>query len=104
MVNRRLVFQNSYAASTNVEDMMVSDFFVPGTRCWDKELIDEVFPEDDAKQILKTSPSPSGVPDGTIWHFSTNGMYSVKTAYHLAVRRNLESMGFRDLCGSIYGR
>lgn len=41
--------------------MVVSDFFVPETRSWDRELIEEVFPKEDTLHIMKTSHSPSGV-------------------------------------------
>lgn len=70
----------------NFEDIVVHDLFIPGTRQWDVELIDEVFNDIDSAKILRTSIAPTPVPDGKIWHFERRGRYSVKSAYHLALR------------------
>lgn len=78
------------------EDMVVNDFFVPGTRSWNREIIEEVFSIEDATRILKTTPSPSGVDDRMIWHFTSNGYYTVKSAYHLAIRLLADSWDYPD--------
>lgn len=68
------------------EDMVVSDFYVPETWSWNRDLIEKVFLEEDALRIFKTSPSPIGVPNKIIWHFSPKGIYSVKIVFHLAMK------------------
>lgn len=67
-------------------DMIVGDLFVPGTREWDTEVILEVFTLEDSACILRTTPAPFGVANKRIWHYSPNGEYLVKKAYHLAIK------------------
>lgn len=40
--------------------------------------------ENDAKAILRTPISPEGVIDRLIWHYTKDGVYSVKSGYNLA--------------------
>lgn len=49
-------------------------------------LIQKVFSNDDCERILKTTLGPHGVVDKRIRHFPPNGLYTVNSAYHLAMR------------------
>lgn len=78
------------------EDMVIKNFYITGTKDWDQPLIQEVFPEIDCEPILKTTPSPQGVADKEVWHFSSNGLCTVKSAYHLAMRVIHDSWEIHD--------
>lgn len=57
--NDRSFFSESTPILT-FEDIVIRDFYIPGTRLWDTSLIQEVFPEYDIEQVLKITPSPEG--------------------------------------------
>lgn len=52
------------------DDMVVADLLVPGTRMWDKPLIEIAFNHEDAAKILQTLISPRTSGDKLIWHYS----------------------------------
>ncbi|KAL0292491.1 UNVERIFIED_CONTAM: hypothetical protein Sradi_6986400 [Sesamum radiatum] len=52
---------------------------------WDVELIQSLFWPDDSNVILQIPLSCVGVPDLLIWHYSTTGLFTVRSAYHLAL-------------------
>jgi hypothetical protein len=60
----------------------VSDLIDPYTGTWDKELIQDIFWEEDVKHILAI-PIKHGEDDTPAWHFDTKGLFSVKSAYHV---------------------
>ncbi|KAL8533383.1 hypothetical protein ACS0TY_009679 [Phlomoides rotata] len=68
------------------EAVLVSDLFVPGTRVWNMELINWIFTEEDRDVILKTTPGMGDAGDRLIWHYTRNGVYSVKSAYSLGMQ------------------
>ncbi|CAN1772328.1 Putative ribonuclease H protein At1g65750 [Linum perenne] len=68
---------------SGLEGMRVSDLWIPGTYTWDTELLEELFTPRDVAAILRVLPAGDGGEDKKIWHFSNNGMYSVKSAYKL---------------------
>lgn len=67
-----------------LSDLCVSDLFMPGTRTWDVEIITDLFAVNDVKEILSIPLNPTSTEDKLIWHYSKNGMYSVRSAYILA--------------------
>ncbi|BAF07425.1 Os01g0967700, partial [Oryza sativa Japonica Group] len=60
----------------------VADLIDPATGWWDKPLVEEIFWESDARNILAI-PVRLDTNDFVAWHFDTRGMYSVKSAYHV---------------------
>ncbi|KAL0456488.1 UNVERIFIED_CONTAM: hypothetical protein Slati_0988000 [Sesamum latifolium] len=52
---------------------------------WNEELIKEEFCEYDAALILEAPIRDSNVEDFLGWHYNTNGKFSVKSAYDLAL-------------------
>lgn len=66
------------------EDMVAADLLIPGSRQWDRILIDELFLPVDAERILRTPISPGPRRDKLIWHYTKDGCYSVKWGYRLA--------------------
>nr|DAD25053.1 TPA_asm: hypothetical protein HUJ06_026517 [Nelumbo nucifera] len=67
-----------------LEDIVVSDLWIPGHKEWDVEMIHELFGPRDASAILNIPLSYSSQEDQLIWHFSPNGVYSVKSGYRVA--------------------
>ncbi|CAN1746948.1 LINE-1 retrotransposable element ORF2 protein [Linum perenne] len=70
-----------------MEDATVSDFLIPGSPTWDEETIRATFDERDADIILQTPIACHEERDSRIWHFEQNGVYSVRSAYRLAMDR-----------------
>ncbi|KAK6144889.1 hypothetical protein DH2020_021709 [Rehmannia glutinosa] len=68
-----------------LEDMTVSDLFIPGLYEWDLNIIEEYFCERDVNQILRIPLYYSDEKDSIIWHHSKTGAYTVKSGYKLLV-------------------
>lgn len=51
---------------------------------WNKEVIEEVFTPEDAKAILDIPRAKTNMKDAIIWNQEPKGIFSVKSAYHLA--------------------
>lgn len=60
----------------------VSELNNPITNQWDAELVNEVFWEEDAANILAIPVRPE-LEDTLAWHFDSKGTFSVKSAYHV---------------------
>ncbi|KAL0352088.1 UNVERIFIED_CONTAM: LINE-1 retrotransposable element O protein [Sesamum calycinum] len=63
----------------------VSDLVLASTREWNEDTISALFWPEDRDYILQIPLSFSNVPDLLIWHYSSNGIFSVRSAYHLAL-------------------
>ncbi|KAL0381479.1 UNVERIFIED_CONTAM: putative mitochondrial protein [Sesamum angustifolium] len=63
----------------------VSDLVLASTREWNEVTISALFWPEDRDYILQIPLSFSNVPDLLIWHYSPNGIFSVRSAYHLAL-------------------
>ncbi|EAZ04413.1 hypothetical protein OsI_26557 [Oryza sativa Indica Group] len=59
----------------------VADLINPITGEWDRELIQDIFWEEDVKNILAI-PVHNGYSDVAAWHFDPRGIFLVKSAYH----------------------
>jgi hypothetical protein len=64
----------------------VSELIDPVTGAWDKQLIKEVFWEEDVNRILEI-PIKHDMEDLLAWHYDNKGLFSVKSAYHVLTRR-----------------
>ena len=62
----------------------VSDPINPVDGDWDEDLIKQTFNEEDAWAILQI-PIHEGQEDYVAWHFDKKGIFSVKSAYKVAV-------------------
>jgi hypothetical protein len=60
----------------------VSDLIDPYTGTWDKELVHDIFWEEDVKLSLAI-PIKHGEEDTPAWHYDNKGIFSVKSAYHV---------------------
>lgn len=72
---------------------MVSDLIDRGTKGWNNTIILENFSVDGAVVIQNIPLSPLLPRDKLIWRCSSNGLFSVRSAYHLAVERQADSCG-----------
>jgi hypothetical protein len=64
----------------------VNELIEPHSGQWDEELIRDTFWEIDARVILAT-PIRDDFEDFPAWHFDSKGLFSVKSAYRVYVRR-----------------
>ncbi|KAL0424121.1 UNVERIFIED_CONTAM: putative mitochondrial protein [Sesamum radiatum] len=71
--------------SSDVHISYVSELIVAGTGEWDVELINALFWPEDQALILQIPLSRVGMADLLVWHYSPNGLFSVRSAYHLAL-------------------
>lgn len=62
----------------------VSDLINPVDGDWDEDLIKQMFNEKDAEEILQI-PISEGNEDWLAWHFDKRGLFSVKSAYRVAI-------------------
>jgi len=63
----------------------VSDLMDPSTGTWDESLITDIFWPEDAEAILMI-PTDHEAVDWPAWHYDSKGVFSVKSAYKLAVQ------------------
>jgi hypothetical protein len=66
----------------NIVLTKVLELIDPVTGDWDKQLISEVFWEEDVNRILGI-PIKHGMADLLAWHYDSKGIFSVKLAYHV---------------------
>jgi hypothetical protein len=62
----------------------VNELIDPATGQWDEQLVREIFWEEDAEHILSI-PVHEGIDDIVAWHYNSNGIFSVKSAYKVYV-------------------
>ncbi|CAI8587913.1 unnamed protein product [Vicia faba] len=84
---------------------IVSDLIDSDLRCWNQELISDCLGPVTCSHICSIPLSWSNLEDSIIWHFEKDGMFSVKSTYHL-LRKNvmLLSQGPLVIPGKSYGR
>lgn len=62
---------------------MVSDLIDPRTGGRDEQLVRDTFLASDASRILAIPLSLNGMEDFVAWKFTKNGLFSVRSAYHV---------------------
>jgi ribonuclease HI len=68
-------------------DAKVCELLDETTNWWNMDLEKEIFNEDEANMICGIGVSPRGGTDFMAWEKSKNGMFTVRSAYHLALER-----------------
>lgn len=76
----------------------VSKLLDPATGSWDETLVRDLFWDFDARAILLTQTNEN-CEDWPAWHFDRKGIFSVKSAYRLAVQKRERDKG-RDAATS----
>lgn len=67
------------------------DVINKNTGTWDKELLDQLLTVDEVNAILTIPVSMFRREDALVWHYSKNGVYSVRSGYHLVVHSQKSS-------------
>lgn len=65
------------------------------TKCWNTTLVQQVFSEDIASDILHTSLVAQVTSDRLVWKAEHNGIYSVKSVYRLCVEDLVDTSHLR---------
>jgi hypothetical protein len=71
------------------EDAHVADLIDEDTKFWNIQLLDAIFSLEEAKVIKGIPISPIQVKDHLIWRCTSNGIFSVRSAYHLNMEYNV---------------
>ncbi|KAL8088696.1 hypothetical protein AgCh_038466 [Apium graveolens] len=79
-------FRVNNSASTNFDDIRVSDLLAPGERSWDVTKVNSLCSNCDAKSILAMPVPKNQVQDHLAWMDSTDGRYTVKAGYRYWLR------------------
>ena len=66
----------------------VSDLIDPSTKQWKEEIVRSMFPSYDAEEILRIRLPQTNEEDYVAWHYERNGIFSVRSAYRLALLQN----------------
>ncbi|CAL1395371.1 unnamed protein product [Linum trigynum] len=79
--------------------LLVAEVMRPGEGCWDDLKLCQWF-DPPTCQAIKTIPLlRQDVLDKLIWHGTADGVFTVKSAYHLAVDRDKRKGGWRSTVG-----
>jgi len=81
------------AKSANPQLTKVSELIDYEHARWRESLIRDVFIPYDAELILNLPLCDQWPQDKLIWHYMTNGVFSVKSAYHLIVQDRANQEG-----------
>lgn len=69
----------------------VNQLMLPNSKEWNEQLIRQIFYPFDADEICKIKIPTAEVGDQIAWHYETNGVFSVKSAYKLAASMEQQS-------------
>jgi hypothetical protein len=75
------------------ENAKVSALIDDTTHWWNYELIREIFPDEEAKRIYSMVLSPLGKSDQLVWAGTKKGIFTVRSAYHMAKELSLVDKG-----------
>ncbi|KAI9395682.1 hypothetical protein POPTR_004G015067v4 [Populus trichocarpa] len=79
------------------ETLMVRDLLGHDGSVWDESKIFTIFQHSDVLAILSIPISSRRVDDELIWHYKNNGIYDVKSGYHVAVEAVCPNLGEASL-------
>ncbi|KAG7994699.1 hypothetical protein I3843_01G071600 [Carya illinoinensis] len=71
----------------------VAELIDHSTKSWKRDLVQEIFEEEEASVILQTPISSLNSKDKLIWHGTQNGSFLVKSAYHMEKAKEMEGRG-----------
>jgi hypothetical protein len=76
-----------------LEDSLVVSLIDQEAHTWNLELINSIFMPDEAKVIASMPLCPSLPPDKLVWQGTTDGVFSVRSAYHMGIENNFRGRG-----------
>jgi hypothetical protein len=68
----------------NSRKRWVHQLMNPDSKSWNTNTLKDIFFDHDVEAILKINIPQSDVKDRIAWHLESNGVFSAKSAYHLA--------------------
>jgi hypothetical protein len=84
---------------TNTLIRKVEELIDPATGGWDVQLLHEIFCPTDVRMITAIPLSP-WMEDSIAWHGNRNGMFSVRSAYHMEWQHQYGSQARRREAGN----
>ncbi|KAJ9545522.1 hypothetical protein OSB04_025229 [Centaurea solstitialis] len=72
-------------------DMCVRELLNAGSFSWNMDLIAQKFSSRDRDCIINLPPPSDSGPDRIVWHWSSNGIYTVKSCYRIIMKRLVEN-------------
>jgi hypothetical protein len=74
----------------------VKGLLLPGGGAWNKAELREFFHDHDVEDILKTTVGRPGSEDFLAWNHTKNALFSVRSAYHLAIEHKKWKRGIAE--------
>lgn len=74
-------------------DPRVSNLIDPATEGWNMQLLNEIFSPEEVMRICSVIPSPLHAADSLFWQGTSQGVFTVKSAYHMALQRKSHGLG-----------
>jgi ribonuclease HI len=90
--NRKILTPRGDCVLSRVEQLID-----PILEVWDRDLIESIFNPLDASRILQIPLHTRGFDDFISWHGTKNGMFSVRSAYHIEWRHQFNGVTCRSL-------
>ncbi|CAA7041153.1 unnamed protein product [Microthlaspi erraticum] len=78
-------------------EMRLKDLLLEGGTDWNTELIEAMFPHEEAQLMKEIRPGGEGTKDGYTWDFTRTGQYSVKSGYWCAEKIQKEKQGTKEV-------
>ena len=75
------------------EEATVNELFDPNKGGWNRDLLREIFVEEEVEIIGNLPISKCGRPDKLIWRASPSGTFNVKSAYHMEMEMKMTKSG-----------
>ena len=70
-------------SASSLENLKVSNLLLDAGKGWDSELVHPIFENNDSLAICSIPLSKSQTSDSLMWHYSNNGLYTVKSCYRM---------------------
>ena len=86
-----LITSKVVSPRSNSHVIWVSELFLPNSKLWDVELLNAIFYLWEAEEISRIHVSPHCQIDAYVWLFTSNGDYSVKSAYKMLATKAMAS-------------
>lgn len=71
----------------------VADLLDSSRAVWDRDKVESMFCEDESKEILQIPIGGQGHEDVLAWNYTRNGVFTVRSAYHLRMQLNKDRAG-----------
>ena len=99
--SRAVEAQNPYAKYIGKASPRVAHLHNPDDMSWNEEVVDVMFSRDDAVDVKQIAIGGPEIDDFLAWNFMWNGVFSVKSAYHLRMSMNRARTGQPESLSSV---